>query len=156
NGRENKMKTLTELFNSPATLDLGWALLHFLWQGALLAGLCGFTWHLLRRHSARSRYVVGCCFLLALASAPVITYSVRSSRTPWLSQTWESSAGTGVAAISLEQHAAADRNPSSWRPTPRTNRLPANAWPSQAVLSGLVGFWFVGVFLLSSRLFLGW
>src|SRR5215469_2472054 len=55
---------------------LGWALVHFLWQGALVALLLAACKPLLRRSSARVRYVVSCLFLLALLALPVLTFMV--------------------------------------------------------------------------------
>src|SRR5687768_2725445 len=60
-----------------ATLQhLGWVLLHFLWQGALLAALFWFANFCLRRRSANARYVVGCAALLLMAAAPVVTFTI--------------------------------------------------------------------------------
>ncbi len=132
---KDNMTTLTGLLSSPAALDLGWALLHFLWQGAVLAGLCGVTWHLLRPQPPNSRYLVGCFFLLMMASAPMITYSTLATRREW------SEAG-GRNAGKVTSPAAKTGQP--------------GAWPREKILSWLVGFWLVGVIILSNRLLLGW
>ena len=92
------MNTLTGLLSSPAALDLGWALLHFLWQGAVLAALCGLTWHLLRHQPPNSRYLVGCLFLLMMASAPIITYSTLAARREWSASSQSSAAAVSAAA----------------------------------------------------------
>src|SRR5216683_225445 len=74
------MNTLTALLKSPAAADLGWSLLHFIWQGTVLAGLCALAWRRLRFHPAQVRYLAGCLCLLLMASAPVFTYASLAKR----------------------------------------------------------------------------
>ncbi|HEV2146927.1 MAG TPA: hypothetical protein VGR37_05975, partial [Longimicrobiaceae bacterium] len=57
----------------PAVRALGWALLHFVWQGALVAGLAALALHLLRGRSPQARYAVGCAALVVMLVAPVAT-----------------------------------------------------------------------------------
>ncbi|HEV2736371.1 MAG TPA: hypothetical protein VGV85_16115, partial [Longimicrobiaceae bacterium] len=61
----------------PVVRALGWALLHFVWQGALLAGLAALAMHLLRGRSPQARYAVGCAALLLMVAAPVATGFAR-------------------------------------------------------------------------------
>jgi Zn-dependent protease with chaperone function len=59
------------------TLELlGWVLLHFLWQGALLGALFWCANFILRHRSANGRYVAGCATLLMMAAAPAVTLSI--------------------------------------------------------------------------------
>jgi GWxTD domain-containing protein len=51
---------------------LGWTLVHFLWQGAMIAALVFAAMAVLRR--AQSRYAVLCGALMLMAAAPVITF----------------------------------------------------------------------------------
>ncbi len=61
--------------NSPILVEcLGWTLLHFLWQGLLIAALLAACLRLLRPAAANHRYLAGCCALLLLAAAPAITF----------------------------------------------------------------------------------
>lgn len=60
-------------------IALGWTLIHFLWQGAALAGLFGVTNALLARHSADARYAAACLTLLLMGLAPVATFTVMLS-----------------------------------------------------------------------------
>ena len=58
---------------SPATMhSLGWALLHFLWQGTALAALAAVAMAVCRRASVR--YVLGIGALLLMLLAPVATF----------------------------------------------------------------------------------
>ncbi|MBS3821758.1 MAG: hypothetical protein KGY81_08355, partial [Phycisphaerae bacterium] len=78
------MNTLVELLNAgPAQLALsevvgriGWALVHFLWQGAAIAGLLWLALRLLARRGPQARYAVACLALLLMAAAPVATFFV--------------------------------------------------------------------------------
>ena len=58
---------------------VGWALIHFLWQGTLVALLLGAIRLVTPRSFARTRYVAGCLALLAMLAAPIVT-TVRLSR----------------------------------------------------------------------------
>ena len=63
------------LLNQPWTERLGWTLLHFLWQGILVAALYALARALAGgRISARGRYAIACASLLAMAAAPALTY----------------------------------------------------------------------------------
>jgi hypothetical protein len=63
---------------NPALLDrvsdvIGWGLIHFLWQGTVLAVLLGLTLLVLPRGFARARYVAGCVTLALMLLAPTFT-----------------------------------------------------------------------------------
>lgn len=49
------------------------ALLHFVWQGAVIAFVLWIALFLMRRRSANARYLASCLALAALVAAPVIT-----------------------------------------------------------------------------------
>src|ERR1700744_440295 len=63
---------MTPILSAPWVERLGWALIHFLWQGMLIAGI----YALVRLHITRpqSRYLLACIALLALMLAPAITF----------------------------------------------------------------------------------
>ena len=57
-----------------ATVEqVGWTLVHFLWQGAIVGLVMGAVLACLRRRSAQTRYVVACVGLAAMAACPVAT-----------------------------------------------------------------------------------
>ena len=63
------------LLNQPWAERLGWTLLHFLWQGILVAALYALARALAGgRMSARGRYAMACAALLAMTAAPAVTY----------------------------------------------------------------------------------
>ena len=60
------------LLNQPWTERLGWTLLHFLWQGILVAALYALARALAGgRISARGRYAIACASLVAMAAATI-------------------------------------------------------------------------------------
>ena len=51
----------------------GWALIHFVWQGAAIAGAAAALLRLTRRRSANVRYLIACASLAFMLASPVIT-----------------------------------------------------------------------------------
>ena len=54
---------------------LGWTLIHFLWQGAIVAALLKLILNSLARSSAQLRYVAACGGMAALVVCPLVTFS---------------------------------------------------------------------------------
>ena len=77
------MNGIADLFGNPVLQRIGIALLHSLWQIALIAIAVtlllriGQALKLLR--SANSRYVIQCCGLLLMLLAPIATFSISDS-----------------------------------------------------------------------------
>ncbi len=59
---------------------LGWTLVHFLWQGTLIAALYALSQAILRRSSANLRYLAGCAAMLGMLAAPLLTLAVMAKR----------------------------------------------------------------------------
>jgi beta-lactamase regulating signal transducer with metallopeptidase domain/protocatechuate 3,4-dioxygenase beta subunit len=76
------VSTFTELLSQPLAERLGWALVHFLWQGALVAGLLVVVLRILRAASAEARYLAGCAALAVMAGLPVVTLLCLPARVP--------------------------------------------------------------------------
>ena len=55
---------------------LGWTLLHFVWQGALIGGLLAATLSWLRRRGADARYLACCAAMALMMIAPAVTFVV--------------------------------------------------------------------------------
>jgi bla regulator protein BlaR1 len=60
----------------PGFETMGWTLVHFVWQGAVLALLLAVIQTALARRSAALRYVLCCAVMLAMLAAPVITFAI--------------------------------------------------------------------------------
>ncbi len=67
------MTALQIIFNSEITHRLGWVLVHFLWQGALVAAVLAGVLTALRKKSANARYAAACCAMLAMVILPAVT-----------------------------------------------------------------------------------
>jgi beta-lactamase regulating signal transducer with metallopeptidase domain len=132
------MNTIQLAFAQPWAERLGWTLIHFVWQGALI----GVLFEMLRglagqRLSANGRYVLACLALAAMGAAPLATYGVMASLEP----------------------ASAARMASALPPANGAGAVPAaaaqlGAW--QRILPWLVIAWLGGVMVFSIRLIGGW
>ena len=67
------MSEIQSLLQQPAAQVIGWALLHFFWQGALIGGLTALALAVLRRSAADVRYVVGTIGLSLMLTLPTVT-----------------------------------------------------------------------------------
>lgn len=67
------MPDFWSLLHVPTIELLGWTLLHFVWQGALMAGVLAGALHLLREHAPTVRYGVSCGALVLLLALPLGT-----------------------------------------------------------------------------------
>ena len=59
---------------SEAGLKLSLALVHFLWQGVLIAATAAILMRLLGRRSPQRRYLIGVVAMSAMAIAPMATF----------------------------------------------------------------------------------
>lgn len=76
------MNLIKTAFDSPIVFRLGWTLLHFVWEGALIALMLAALLAVLRRRGAPSRYIACITALLLLAIAPMVTFLLTPSRGP--------------------------------------------------------------------------
>jgi beta-lactamase regulating signal transducer with metallopeptidase domain len=124
------------LLNQPWTERLGWTLLHFLWQGILVAALYALVRALAGgRISARGRYAIACASLLAMTAAPAATY--------W----WLGNSGQAPRIDDLTAWGARQLVPGVAY-TPVTD-------PWQQAMPGIVMAWFAGAAACSLRLLMG-
>jgi beta-lactamase regulating signal transducer with metallopeptidase domain len=140
--------------------SLGWALLHSLWQGALVGGLVALLLSILKARSPQARYVVACLGLAAMIAAWIGT-AVSTNRA--LAPTVAARALRVAFEPTIELGPAGpdDRTPAIrvfetresldrvGPPVPWAQRLEQSSWL-------LVPLWLVGVGLLSARLALSW
>lgn len=71
-----ELSTLVDRLAGPAGLRLSLALLHFLWQGVLIAAGATVLMRVLGRRSANRRYAIGVAGMALMAIAPVVTFCV--------------------------------------------------------------------------------
>lgn len=131
------MTTLTNWFSLSLMHSLGWALLHFLWQGAALAALAAVLMSLCQRASAR--YVIAVGALALMLAAPIVTFFVL------IPSGGTASALFSPAIVTVAQHSTAGGNVAG---TPsQFSRLS----PSLEALPWLVEAWLFGVAFFSLR-----
>src|SRR5579864_7582225 len=139
------MNSLESLFRQPWTIALGWTLLHFLWQGTLIALLFACVNLSLRSAGARLRYSVACLAMLLMPAASIATFvwlNFHSATAPPLG-TWQSILSAPLVANAT--HIAAP----GYAATRLEDWLNAHLW-------WLVSLWSVGVVILSLRTAGGW
>jgi beta-lactamase regulating signal transducer with metallopeptidase domain len=61
---------------SPWTHVVGWTLIHFVWEGAVLAVTAAIALRLCRHLSPNTRYVIACAVLATMLASPVISATV--------------------------------------------------------------------------------
>jgi beta-lactamase regulating signal transducer with metallopeptidase domain len=123
----------------PAAMHaLGWALLHFLWQGTALSALAAGAMALCRRPSGR--YLVGVATLALMLLSPVATAVFYSQQPPTVVETRKSSPLAAVAWPIAKGKAAAGGS-----------MLPAYIVSSRDRLAWLVEAWLIGVAFFSLR-----
>jgi beta-lactamase regulating signal transducer with metallopeptidase domain len=129
------MNTFANWFTPDVLRTLGLSLLHFLWQGAVLAVLAATSLAVARKASTRYALAVG--VLLAMAAAPVFTYLALRESSPVSNASAQNSVPVIVHAVNLASHRIATRTQSSF--------------VSGSLLTTFVELWFVGVLLFSLR-----
>jgi len=65
---------MTTALTQPWAERLAWTLLHFIWQGTLLAAIYALARLAAGSLTARARYAMACAALLAMALSPPATY----------------------------------------------------------------------------------
>ncbi len=133
---------------NPETIRvLGWCLLHFVWQGAVLAlVLCAL---LSRLRSPQARYASAVCALIAMLLVPFATFailkqspeSVRQFSTGGFAQI-----GDDLNAVQLSIAPSHESSPLAF-----ASPIVSVDWMSYAVLA-----WFAGVYMFTLRTLGGW
>jgi len=149
------MNFATELLNHPLVLALGWALVHFLWQGAVIAGILFVMLTALRRQSAKARYLAGCAALLLMALCPLATVAVLQYQT-----LDDSAISTAIPVPIPNTTVISEREPTGFQPP--ANQMPALTFQPNArtrlqdALPWLVVLWMGCVSALAIRLAAGY
>jgi beta-lactamase regulating signal transducer with metallopeptidase domain len=150
------MKELEAVLGNPFFQRLGWALLAFLWQGALIAALLAAADVALRGKKAAVRYAIGCGTMALMLAMPVTTFLRHR---PEAGNAWSASAAQVAAAPESSRPA---RGLSQAAPLLVAGHFPGGSLAT-AIRRGagsltpfLVAGWILGVLLLSVRFLAGW
>lgn len=138
------MNAVIALADHPYAQALAWALLHFLWQGALL-GLAAMVCFRFFKQSSTVRYGIGVATLAAMLAAPVAT-------TIWIASRSTAVAVADSSAIVIPSSTAAA--PLASAPTAAANAVATAA--TRPLMNIVLAIWMIGVIALSIRLFGGW
>jgi beta-lactamase regulating signal transducer with metallopeptidase domain len=131
--------TLEMFLAHPSVQALGRALLHFIWQGSLLALLLWFVNRITPPPAARLRYAAASLIMLAMPIALIGT------------ATWNSpSAQQSDRPVARFSPQAADM------PAQRVYDAPVSSRPHAGILGWAVCIWMVGVLLLSAGVARSW
>src|SRR5438067_12731164 len=137
---------MSALFSGPIAHAIGWALVHLLWQGVLVAAILAAALALMQKRSANARYLAACgalVLLVALGAATAV--HVYEPATAEMAQI----DGDGLKPVlhwASFEVGAAQAAPTTWQ----TVVAFANSHLPQFVLA-----WMIGVLLLSVRLMFG-
>jgi beta-lactamase regulating signal transducer with metallopeptidase domain len=133
---------------NPETIRvLGWCLLHFVWQGAVLAlVLCAL---LSRQRTPQARYASAVCALLAMMVVPFVTFAI-------LKQSPETVRPFSIGGFAQTGNVIEAAQPN----TAPSHELPSFSFASHALaidwLSYAVLAWFAGVYMFTLRTLGGW
>jgi beta-lactamase regulating signal transducer with metallopeptidase domain len=152
------MIALESFFQTPAFQAAGWALLQFLWQGALVGLGTAAALALLRSRAASTRYLVACAAMLLMLILPVVTalraYDDRPLPSPRAALSAAALEGTVTGAGAQPFPAAlADVSKEGAQFLFSLRQLREVAQP---FLPQIAMAWFLGVLLLSVRLVGSW
>ena len=162
------MNALEGVFDNPVVVKLGLALVHFLWQGTVIALVVALVLACLRKATANSRYLVLLAALALMGAAPVAT-SLLMSAAPRQAERGVSVGPTPRPASSMPQvpvpsttaalayPEAADAAPGS-KPAAHASRLYASLLLARLddLVPWAVVLWMTGVLVLSLRLIGRW
>jgi hypothetical protein len=173
------MNALEMLLETTPMRALGWTLLHFVWQGSALYVVHALLQVGLRRQSASTRYVASCLVLVAMIASAGVTLRLESQRMPVgvgnvLAQSAaledptqrlsgeparEGATPPAVPATVSDPHSITHRLShvaSHHSQASPLQFLQAAAPHLDSLLPWMVSLWFIGVFLLTTRLAIGW
>jgi len=125
----------------PLAQAIGWALLHLVWQGALVAGLLAAALALLPGRSANLRYALSCAALVLIVALGVAT-AVRS-----YAPATSSPAVRQLASTPIDHQRVTVAAPAPGREFARA---------AGRMLPAVVTLWILGVVLFSLRLVRAW
>src|SRR5580693_8014701 len=136
---------MSTFLNHPAAQAIGWALLHFIWQGAVLAAILLLT-NLITK-SATIRYATGCAVMLAMPAIFVATI-LRTEQQP---------APVILASYTGPLYISTPTNPAVGHATIVASAPFASPAPDLTTIPGWIAcLWLIGVAALSIFTAAGW
>src|SRR5687768_5376895 len=154
------MNPFIDLMRQPSLVALAWALIHFLWQGALLGAAAFLILRGGRPERASTRYAIGVATLALMLVACAATFVILARQRPAANRDYAATSmvtfAPATATPPAAQHLIADAAaggprasasvPSPWRMAPF----------NPTTLLAIVMAWAIGVFAMTVRLTGGW
>jgi uncharacterized protein (TIGR03435 family) len=142
------MNIMQILVSQPWVERLGMTLLHFLWQGLLIAIVYAAARRIvLRTSSPQTRYLFACGALAAMLAAPLVTWELtRPSQ----------AAAEAMYRIRTTPAAASTTGSAATTSWPDSIRATVSSVPSDQFLSWVVMVWLAGAVVFWVRLMGGW
>jgi beta-lactamase regulating signal transducer with metallopeptidase domain len=152
------MNGILMILAGPLGKAIGWALVHLLWQGVLVAAILAATLALLQRQTANARYLASCGALILLIALGIATgyraYDPGAAPVMPAAVAAYIEDSSSDVTIGEQQAVAAEATvPASttWQDVFVSTITFANAHLAQ-----IVAIWLLGVVILSTRLIVGW
>lgn len=163
------MNTTDTMLAAPLFKALGYSLIHFIWQGALVAALLSSVRVMLRRSRPNVRYVASCAAMLLMLALPVLTaFTVARSSASFAALSNTQTKTRATVTLSRDANAATSAPVVSSNESATTQsastleewKATLSSWltdeRAQSLMPWLVSMWLAGVLLLSARVFGGW
>jgi len=147
------MNAIESLLTHPVAFRLGWTLVHFVWQGAIVSLLLVGVLFALSRRSANARYLISCAALALMAVLPFVTFALVPQAEPIELPAFGAELEIGLV---LDDESGDLAFPIV--PSPLTSEGIQLSWGERIAeylrpgLPWFVGAWLVGVYALSLRL----
>jgi beta-lactamase regulating signal transducer with metallopeptidase domain len=141
------MKMIGSILSSPLAQSIGWALLHLVWQGAIVAAILAASLALMSKRTANARYAISCA---ALALLPLL-----AGITAWRAYEEPPLPLTGGDAVLRTQSLPFDLAKAAAVHATRAT-LRSFGEIAHDALPNIVLLWLVGVTILSIRLVVSW
>ena len=151
------MTPIETLLDKPIFQALGWTLIHFIWQGALIAIIYAGVSVLLRRFSANVRYTAACAAMLLMLIAPATTMVIvrgQSFDSPGVALT-QSAPGDLPGAADVRTFDSLLATQPAFESAASTQPGAITQWAQERLpraMPWLLALWFAGVLCLSLRL----
>ena len=148
------MSAMETFLTGPLVGAIGWALLHLLWQGVLVAAILAAALALLHRQSANARYLASCGALVLLVALGVAT-AYRAYEPANVGTELRAYVGTGFSPSGGLKPASTLEADVAEAPAAGSILLSVVAY-ANGHLAQIVAIWLCGVLILSARLIVGW
>lgn len=135
------MTAVQQLSALPLVHAFGWTLIHFCWQGGLVAIILACGLGLIPLRFSRLRYAIACAAMAIMLALPLFTFCILAANTQEFAISAAASGSSHAISGSFDQ--------------------PAEPWITQCErilnqwLPAVIGFWLAGVLVLVCRLNLG-